>query len=312
MSISLSATYERGIRENADLVILEINPKVPRAFGDVEVHLKNVDYLIETNYDLPEVPDVEPNEIDTKIGKLVADEIEDGDCIQLGIGGMPNAIAKALYNKKDLGVHTEMLTSEMPKLFEAGVITGNKKKLYPGKMVCTFVFGTRAMYDFVDDNPGVLVMNGDYVNDPYVIGQNDHQVSINSSVEVDLTGQCASESIGAKQISGTGGQADTAIGAQNSKGGRSYICLYSTATVKDKDGQTKKVSKIVPCLNKGAIVSLSRNDVDRVVTEYGIAELRGTNISERVQRLTAIAHPDFREDIMREAQELGIIGRKSF
>jgi acyl-CoA hydrolase len=312
VSISLSATYERGIRQNADMVILEINPKVPRAFGDVEVHIKDINYLIETSYDIPEVPDVEPNEIDYQIGKFIADEIEDGDCIQLGIGGMPNAIAKSLYNKKDLGIHTEMLTSEMAKLFEAGIITGRKKKIQPGKMVCTFVFGTRAMYDFVDDNTGVVVLDGDYVNDPYVIGQNDHQVSINSSVEVDVTGQCASESIGTKQISGTGGQADTAIGAQNSRGGRSYICLYSTATVKGEDGRPKKISKIVPCLNRGAIVSLSRMDVDRVVTEYGIAELRGTNVRERVQRLTAIAHPDFREDIMRESQDLGIIGRKSF
>jgi acyl-CoA hydrolase len=312
MSISLSATYERAIRENADLVILEINPNVPRAFGDVEVHLKDVDYLIETNYPLPEVPDPEPGELDWKIGKLVADEIQDGDCLQLGIGGMPNALAKSLYEKKDIGIHTEMLTSEMSKLFKAGVITGKRKKIQPGKMACTFIFGTRQMYDFVDNNPGIIVLNGEYVNDPYVIGMNDNQVSINSSVEVDLTGQCASESIGTKQISGTGGQVDTAVGAQNSKGGRSYICLYSTATIKDKDGQSKKVSKIVPTLNQGAIVSLSRMDVDRVVTEYGIAELRGTNVRERVQRLVAIAHPDFREDLMRQAMDLGIIGRKSY
>ena len=312
MSISLSATYERAMRQNADLVILEINPNVPRAFGDVEVHINDVDYLIETNYPIPEVPDPEPTELDYKIGKLVSDEIRDGDCLQLGIGGMPNAIAKALYDKKDLGVHTEMLTSEMSKLFKAGVITGRRKKIQPEKMACTFIFGTRQMYDFVDDNPGVIVLSGEYMNDPYVIGLNDNQVSINSSVEVDVTGQCASESIGTKQISGTGGQVDTAIGAQNSKGGRSYICLYSTATVKDKDGQPKKVSKIVPTLNQGAIVSLSRMDVDRVVTEYGIAELRGTNVRERVQRLVAIAHPDFREDIMRQAMDLNIIGRKSY
>jgi acyl-CoA hydrolase len=312
MSVSLSATYERGIWENADLVILEINPNVPRAFGDVEIHVKDVDYIIETNYPLPEVPDPEPSELDWKIGRLVADQIQDGDCLQLGIGGMPNAIAKSLYDKKDLGVHTEMLTSEMSKLFQAGVITGKRKKIQPGKMACTFIFGTRQMYDFVDDNPGVIVLCGEYMNDPYVIGMNDNQVSINSSVEVDITGQCASESIGTKQISGTGGQVDTATGAQNSKGGRSYICLYSTATIKDKDGQPKKVSKIVPTLNQGAIVSLSRMDVDRVVTEYGIAELRGTNVRERVQRLVAIAHPDFREDIMRQAMDLSIIGRKSF
>jgi acyl-CoA hydrolase len=312
MSIGLAAAYERGIREAADMVILEINPNVPRTFGDVEVHIKDVDYLIETNYPIPEIPDVEPAELDYKIGKMIAAEIQDGDCIQLGIGGMPNAIAKSLYDKKDLGVHTEMLTSETAKLFQAGVITGKRKKLNPGKMACTFIFGTRQLYDFADDNPGVVVLNGEYMNDPHIIGQNDNQVSINSSLEVDVTGQCASESIGTKQFSGTGGQTDTAVGAQNSKGGRSYICLYSTATVKDKDGQPKTVSKIVPMLNQGAIVSLSRNDVDRVVTEYGIAELRGTNIRERVQRLTAIAHPDFREDIMRQSMELGIIGKKSY
>jgi acyl-CoA hydrolase len=312
MSISLSATYERGIRENADLVILEINPNVPRAFGDVEVHISDVDYLIETDYPIPEIPDPEPNELDNKIGKLVADEIQDGDCLQLGIGGMPNAIAKSLYNKKDLGVHTEMLTSEMSKLFKAGVITGKRKKIQPGKMACTFVFGTKQIYEFIDDNPGVVVLNGEYMNDPYIIGMNDNQVSINSSVEIDVTGQCASESIGAKQISGTGGQADTATGAQNSKGGRSYICLYSTASVKDEDGQPQTVSKIVPVLKQGAIVSLSRNDVDRVVTEYGIAELRGTNVRERVQRLAAIAHPDFREDLMRQSMDMGIIGKKSY
>ena len=312
MAVSLSATYERGIWENADMIILEVNPNVPRAFGDVEIHISDVDYIIETNYPLPEVPDPEPSELDYKIGKLIADEIHDGDCIQLGIGGMPNAIAKSLYDKKNLGIHTEMLTSEMSKLFQAGVITGKLKNTYPGKMACTFVFGTRQMYDFVDNNPGVVVIRGEYMNDPYVIGMNDNQVSINSSVEVDVTGQCASESIGTKQISGTGGQCDTAIGAQISKGGRSYICLYSTATIKDKDGQAKRVSKIVPTLNPGAIVSLSRMDVDRVVTEYGIAELRGTNIRERVQRLCAIAHPDFREDIMRQSMDLSIIGRKSY
>ena len=312
ISIGLSATYERMMRESADLVIVEINPKVPRTFGDVEVHINDVDYLIETNYPIPEISESEPSEIDWKIGKMVAAEINDGDCIQLGIGGMPNAIAKSLYEKKDLGVHTEMLTSEMCRLSRAGVITGKRKKNQPGKMACAFILGTRETYDFVDDNPGVIVLNGNYMNSPYIIGQNDNQVSINSSLEVDVTGQCASESIGPKHISGTGGQTDTAAGAQNSRGGRSYICLYSTATIKDKDGQPQRISKIVPALNHGAIVSLSRNDVDRVVTEYGIAELRGTNVRERVQRLVAIAHPDFREDIMRQAVDMGIIAKQIF
>jgi acyl-CoA hydrolase len=312
MSLGLSATYEKAMSQNARLVILEVNPNVPRTFGDTAVHFNDVDYIIESNYAIPEVPETEPDELDYKIGKLVAAQIQNGDCIQLGIGATPNAIAKSLYDKKDLGVHTEMLTNEMVRLFKAGVVTGRRKKMQPGIMACTFVFGTRAMYDFVDDNPGVLVLAGNYMNDPHIIGLNDNQVSINSSLEVDVTGQCASESIGARQISGTGGQSDTAVGAQNSKGGRSYICLYSTATIKDKDGQPKRVSKIVPTLNKGAIVSLSRNDVDRVVTEYGIAELRGTNVRERVQRLSSIAHPDFCEDILREAMELGITGRTIF
>ena len=186
MAVSLAAAYERGCWENADMIILEINPNVPRCFGDVEIHVNDVDYLIETDYSIPEVPDAEPSELDLKIGKLVSDEIEDGNCIQLGIGGMPNAIAKSLYNKKDLGVHTEMLTNEMGKLFKAGVITNKRKKIFPGKMACTFLFGSRQLYDFVDDNPGVIVIRGEYMNDPYVIGLNDNQVSINSSVKLTL------------------------------------------------------------------------------------------------------------------------------
>jgi acyl-CoA hydrolase len=312
VSLGLSNTYEKQAIEKADLVILEINPNVPRTFGDVELHINDIDYLVETNYAIPEVPDAQPSELDNIIGKMIANEIQDGDCIQLGIGSMPNASAKSLYGKKNLGVHTEMLTSEVPKLAAAGVITGAKKQTHKGKMVCTFILGTKEMYDFANDNPAVCVMDGGYVNDPHTIGLNDNQVSVNSSIEVDLIGQCASESIGPKQISGTGGQADTAIGAQNSKGGRSYICLYSTATTKGKDGETKLVSKIVPTLNTGAAVSLSRSDVDRVVTEYGIAELRGTTVRERVEQLVNIAHPDFREQLLRDAYELGIVARRAF
>ncbi len=312
LSLSLSNTYEKRMIAEANLVILEINNNLPRTYGDVEIHLRDVDYVIETDYAVPEIPDAQPSETDYKIGRLIADQIEDGDCIQLGIGGMPNAIAKSLYNKKHLGVHTEMLTSEMAKLSDAGVIDGSRKTLLPGKMVCTFVLGTRQLYDFADGNPALAVLDGAYVNDPYVIGKNKNQVSINTSIEVDLFGQCASESVGVRQISGTGGQADTAIGAQLSEGGRSYIALYSTATVKDADGNKQLISKIVPRLNHGAAVSLSRSDVDRVVTEFGIAELRGTGTRERVERLCAIAHPDFREQIMREAYDIGLIYRRIF
>lgn len=310
VSLSLSNTYEKRMIEAADLVILEMNPNFPRTFGDLEVHYSDVDYFLEADYPVPEIPDVEPNEKDKIIGRLIADEIKDGDNIQLGIGGIPNAVASQLYDKKNLGVHTEMLTSEMAKLAKAGVINGSKKSLHTGKLVTTFILGTKELYDFANDNPAVMVLDGRYTNDPYVIGQNDNQVSINTTLEVDLTGQCASESIGSTQFSGTGGQTDTVRGAQLAKNGRSYIALYSTYMAKDPEtGERVEKSKIVPQLASGSIVSLSRNDVDYVVTEYGVASLRGTNVLERVKRLIAIAHPDFREELWEEAQKLNIIGK---
>ncbi|MCX5775339.1 MAG: glycosyltransferase [Firmicutes bacterium] len=291
----------------AKIVIIEINPNLPRTFGDVELHISAIDYIIPVNYPIPELPDGEITEKDLKIGNLIASKIHDGDCLQLGIGGIPNAVANALVHKKDLGVHTEMLTTGFMKLYQAGAITNKYKKTHKGKMVACFALGTRALYDFIDNNPSVLILDGSYVNDPYVIGLNDNQVSINSTMEVDLTGQCCSESIGSRQFSGTGGQSDTAVGAQISKGGRSFIALYSTAMVKNPaTGEKEEVSKIVSQLKQGAAVSLSRNDVDNIVTEYGIANLRGTTIKERVKRLIAIAHPNFREQLMKEAIALGL------
>lgn len=308
VSLSCSNTYERRMLEAADLVILEVNPNFPRTYGDVEIHLRDIDYVIETDYEVPALLDVIPNEKDEIIGKLIAEEVMDGDTIQLGIGGIPNAVAEQLVNKKNLGVHTEMMTSNMAKLAKMGVINGKNKSLHPGKIVTTFILGNQELYEFCDDNPSVLVLDGYYVNDPYTIAMNDNMVSINTAIEVDLTGQCASESIGTKQISGTGGQTDTAVGAQNAKNGRSYIALYSTAMVKNPEtGEREEISKIVTTLKQGAAVTLSRNDVDRVVTEYGIAELRGTNIRERVERLIAIAHPKFREALYQEAKDAGII-----
>jgi acyl-CoA hydrolase len=221
---------------------------------------------------------------------------------------MPNAVAKALMGKRDLGIHTEMMTSGMVDLIEAGVITGKKKTLHKGKHVATFALGNKKLYDFIDNNPSVMILNGRYVNDPAIIGLNDNMVSINTAMEVDLSGQVCSESIGHVQFSGTGGQADTAIGAQNAKNGRSFIALYSTAMVKNPlTGEREETSKIVPFLKQGAIVSLSRNDVDMVVTEYGIAHLRGTNVRERILRLINIAHPDFRVGLLKEAEDLGLI-----
>ncbi len=308
VSLSLSNVYERKSLDKSKLVILEENENFPRTFGDIEVHVSEIDYLVKANYMPPTIPDIEPNERDLKIGKLIANYVNDGDCIQLGIGGIPNAVSNFLQDKKDLGIHTEMLTSGMVQLAKKGVVTGKFKNLHKGKIVCAFAYGNQELYDYIDDNPSVLIMDGNYVNDPYIIGKNDNQISINTTIEIDLTGQCASESIGHRQYSGTGGQADTAIGAQRSKGGKSFIALYSTAFVTDKKTNKKQeISKIVPFLKPGAIVSLSRNDVDYVVTEYGVAPLRGTSVEKRVELLINIAHPKFRDELKKQAKELGYI-----
>ncbi|SMC40053.1 acetyl-CoA hydrolase/transferase family protein [Papillibacter cinnamivorans] len=311
VSLSISNTYEKRMIEAADIVILEINPHMPYTYGDVELHVRDVDYMIKADYDVPVLPDLPFTEKDAVIGKYISDLVHDGDCIQLGIGGIPNAVARGLENKNDLGVHTELLTSGIMKLANMGVVNGSKKQVDRGKMVATMVLGTPELYEFVDHNPAVQIRDGAEVNDPYVISRNDNQVSINTTLEVDLTGQCCSESLGSMQFSGTGGQADTAIGAQMSKNGRSIIALYSTAMVKDpKTGVRHEVSKIVPQLKAGAAVSLSRNDVDYLVTEYGVAQLKGTNLRERVEILSSIAHPDFRDELKRQALELGIIYKR--
>ena len=308
VSLSMSNVYEKEVLEQADIVIIEINKNYPRTFGDVELHVNDIDYLIETDYALPIVPSAEPNEKDLAIGKYIAEYIKDGDCIQLGIGGIPNAVAKSLYDKKDLGVHTEMLTAEMVGLAKAGVINGKCKQTYKGKMVATFAMGTKEMYDYMDNNPSIAILNSAYVTDPYVVAQNDNQVSINTTLEVDLMGQCSSESLGPIQFSGTGGQTDTAVGAQMSKNGRSFIALYSTAMVKNPvTGEKEEVSKIVSQLKSGAAVSLSRNDIEYLVTEYGVVCLKGKTIKERVKLIISIAHPKFREQLLKEAEEIGWI-----
>lgn len=308
VSLSLSNTYEKRVIEEADCVILEINPHMPYTYGDLELNMNEVNYVIEADYLPPVLPNVESNEKDEKIGQYIASYINDGDCIQLGIGGIPNAVASALKNKKDLGVHTEMLTSGMIELVNLGVITGKKKQVQKGKMVCTFALGNAELYEFIDRNPAVMFLDGALVNDPAIIGLNDNQISINTTMEIDLGGQCCSESIGSRQFSGTGGQADTAIGAQNSKNGKSFIALYSTAMVRNPEtGVKEEVSKIVAQLKPGAAVTLSRNDVDYVVTEYGVAHLKGTNMRERVKLLISIAHPKFREELQQQALAYGIV-----
>lgn len=307
MSMGTSVASHKEIMEQADLVIVEVNPNVPRTFGDAIIHVSEIDFLVETEYEMTEVPNRPSSDKDLTIGKIIADLIEDGSTIQLGIGGIPNAVAAELMHKKDLGIHTEMLTDTMVDLVRAGVISGSRKTLMPRKIVATFAMGTKKLYDFLDDNPAVMMCNGGWVNDPAVIAQNYRQVSINTTMEVDLAGQCCSESVGHVQYSGTGGQSNTAVGAQGSFEGKSIIALHSDAYVRDSlTGERKRVSKIVPRLTFGAAVSLSRNDVDYVVTEYGVASLRGTSVRERVKRLVAIAHPDYRAELQEEADRLMI------
>ncbi|MDP4089603.1 MAG: acetyl-CoA hydrolase/transferase C-terminal domain-containing protein [Bacillota bacterium] len=294
-SLSLSVSYEREYLENADMVILEVNQNLPRTYGDTAVHVSEADFIYEHNTPVIELPVVEPSEKDLVIGNYIAELIEDGSTLQLGIGGIPNAVAKSLENKRDLGVHTEMFTDGIVDLYNLGVVTNRRKTINKNKFTASFALGTKKLYDFVDNNLCVEFKSASYTNDPYIIGQNYKMVSINTSMQVDLTGQCCSESIGFTQYSGTGGQADTAIGAQNSFGGKSIIALYSTA-------KGESISTIVPFPSTGAVVSLSRNDVDYVVTEYGVASLRGRSIRERVRELINIAHPNFREDLKREAE----------
>ena len=306
LTLSLGCTYEREVIEDGAIVIAEVNQQLPRTFGDTTVHISEITAILEVDYPLATLPEALINDKDRKIGEYIAEHIDNGSTIQLGIGGIPNAVANALKSKKHLGIHTEMFTDGMVDLIECGVVDNSRKTLYKGKTVATFALGNKKLYDFLDDNIAVVLRNGSWTNDPHVIGQNYKMVSINTTLEVDLFGQCASESIGHIQFSGTGGQTDTAVGAQNCPEGKSFIALYSTANVKDEKGDKKTISKIQPLLKPGAMVSLSRNDVDYVVTEYGVAWLRGQSIRERVKRLVNIAHPDFRDELKHAAKQLRI------
>ncbi len=302
VSLSLGITYEKDVLEAAELVVLEVNKNLPRTFGDTHVHVDDVDYFVENHQQPPTLPSVEPNETDQAIGNYVAELVDDGATIQLGIGNIPNAAALALQGKKDLGVHTEMMVDSMVDLYEQGVITNKKKTLFKDKFVCTFAFGSQKLYDWLDDNMAVEFQRGSWVNDPAVVRQNSRMVSLNTCLMVDFTGQVASESLGTTQYSGTGGQTDTAVGAKEAYDGlgKSIIACHSTA----KNGT---VSTITPTLPEGTAVTLHRSNVDHVITEYGIAHMRGRTVRERTHNLIAIAHPDFREQLTEQAKQLGYI-----
>ncbi|HWJ02693.1 MAG TPA: acetyl-CoA hydrolase/transferase C-terminal domain-containing protein [Verrucomicrobiae bacterium] len=299
-SLSLGVDYTVAALEKASLVILEVNPNAPRTLGQCFVHISQVDYVVENTNSIPELKIPPLSETDEAIGRYVAELVENGSTLQIGFGGIPNAVTKFLLEKKDLGLHTEMITDGMVDLVYRGAVNNLKKTINPGKILGTFALGTKRLYDFLDDNPIVEMRPVDYVNNPYIIGQHDKFVSINATIEVDLLGQCNSESIGTRQYSGTGGQVDFVRGANLSRGGKAFITLASTA----KNGT---ISKIVPCLQQGSVVTTGKNDVDYVVTEYGVAKLRGKTARERALSLIEIAHPDFRAELRDAAKKLALI-----
>lgn len=305
MSLSLGMIVQRDLLEAADLKVLEINENLPFTYGDTLVHISNVDYVVENHVPLVELPSTPPSDVEQQIGGYIAELIEDGSTIQLGIGGIPNAITAFIMERKDLGIHTEMVVDGMVDLINAGVVTNKKKTLHPGKTIGAFALGTKKLYDYLDHNKDVEMYRGHYTNDPYVIAQNNKMISVNTALQVDILGQVCSQSIGTRQFSGTGGQLDTHRGAQMSEGGRGIIALRSTA----KNGS---ISTIVPTLAPGAGVTVPSQDVDTIITEFGVAELRGLCVKDRMEALIKIAHPNFRDWIRDEAHRLGIVPKNQF
>lgn len=296
-TMPLCIAHERSFFNAAKRVAVQVNPNLPKTRGDTAIHISDIDMIVEAASPLPTLPKSEPTDVDKAIGAYVASLVNDGDCIQLGIGGIPDAAAMSLMDKHDLGLHTEMLTNSIVDLIEAGVLTNRRKNFHTGRCICTFALGSQELYDLVDDNPGVEFYSGSYVNDPRIIGQNDNFISINSGLAVDLTGQVCSESIGSRMYSGSGGQCDFAEGASYSKGGRSIICVKAAR----KGGA---LSSIVAQHAVGSVVTLSRNTVDYIITEFGIAPMRGRSVRQRVDNLIAVAHPDFRAELRKQADEL--------
>ena len=293
VSIGLSCDYGWQAAKSAKTVIAEVNPNMPRTFGESFIHVTDIDGFLLSWEPLPEAKPPRITEEDKKIGKYIADLVHDGDCLQLGIGAVPDAVCSFLGDKKNLGLHSEMFSDGVLPLFEKGVINGSCKQRDVGRACVTFLMGSRKLYDFVNNNPMIQMMPVDVCNNPAIISQNDNVVSINSCVQVDLQGQVCAEAIGLKQISGIGGQMDFVRGANLSKGGRSIIALHSTT----KD---ESESKIVTTITTGGPVTTSRCDVNYIVTEYGVAQLRGQTLRERARRLIAIAHPKFRAELAEE------------
>lgn len=295
-SFGVGVDCTKAASETAKVVIAQVNSKMPRVLGDNFIHVRKITHFVECDEPLLELPRIHRSSEHEQIGKNCAGLIEDGSTLQLGIGGIPDAVLHRLRDRKDLGVHTEMFSDGMVELVEAGVVTNEKKTLHPGKIVASFVLGTHKLFDFIHDNPIVEFHPTEYVNDPFIIAQNDKMVSINSAIQVDLTGQVCADSIGYSIYSGFGGQVDFVRGAARSRGGKAIIALLSTA----KDGS---VSRIVPHLEEGAGVVTSRGDVHYIVTEFGVADLHGKSLRERARALIAIAHPAFRGELLAFAEK---------
>jgi 4-hydroxybutyrate CoA-transferase len=298
-SYGVSADYTKPAAESARLVIAQVNSYVPRT-GGARIHLDAINLIVEQDEPLIELKPPKIGDVEKAIGENVARLIPDGATLQLGIGAIPDAVLLFLTDKKDLGIHSEMFSDGVVVLAEAGVITNRKKTINTGKFMATFLMGTKKLYDFVNNNPAVELHSVDYINDPYIVGQHDNMISINSALQVDLMGQVNAEMIGSRQFSGVGGQVDFIRGASCSLNGRSIIALPSTAS-------GGKISRIACELDRGAAVTTSRNDVHYVVTEFGVAELRGKTLRERAKALIGISHPDFRSSLMLDAQAKGLI-----
>ena len=295
-SLGVSVDYTKRAVECAKIVIAEINKTMPRTHGESFVHVSEIDCFVEVDVPIAELKATELTEVEINIGRHVAELIEDGSCLQLGIGGIPDAVLKNLGGLKDLGVHSEMISDGVKHLVEKGIINGRRKNFHKDKIVVNFLMGSREFYDWVDDNPIIEMRTVDYTNNPYIVAQNKNMIAINSALEVDLLGQVCADTLGPKQFSGVGGQLDFVRGARMSEGGKAVIALPSTA----KGG----VSRIVPTLKEGAAVTTSRNDVDYVVTDYGIASLKGKTVRDRMKALINIAHPSVREELQKKAYEI--------
>ncbi|NLJ77085.1 MAG: butyryl-CoA:acetate CoA-transferase [Peptococcaceae bacterium] len=297
-------SHTMAMCEAGKTVILEVNPNMPCCLGwENGIHISQVDYIVEADYPIPEIVPARPNDTDRRIASLIIEQLSDGCCLQLGIGGMPNAVGEMIAGSdlKDLGIHTEMFVDSMVDMVENGRVTGAKKSIDRHKIIATIALGTLKVYEFIHDNPMCMFVPVNYTNDPYIIGQLDNFISINSCIDVDLYGQINSESSGARQISGTGGSICFAEGSFRSKGGKGFICMASTFS-----SAGRVFSRIRPVLKPGSVVSIHRGLAPSIVTEYGIASLKGKTLWQRAEALVSIAHPDFREELIKSAGEMGI------